>query len=180
MTQRHQTYKGRDIMKHWFDDHVTASEHAGFALQPDTDYMVTWPDRICIAILNRDCSISEIPIDKTDIINNDSPNTGCTESALIAAAKLSVYRDRKEISWFKVCQYGNPVITYLVAATSIDKVEDSLGNLFSSYIITPLDYDGLKTFFAQSFKIYAMPVAAGVTDIMFITKSECCVLRILI
>jgi len=180
VTKRHQVFQGSKIMREWSDKIVTTCEHAGFIVKPNTDYMVTWPDRTCRPVFNSDCLISKIVIDKTAIIDNDSPNTGCDETTLIALSKLSVYRDKKEISWFKVGAYGSPHVTYLVAATSIDKVKKSLGNLSCLYRITYMDHADLTEFFKSLVKIHTVKVAAGIFDLMLIMKSEACVLRILL
>jgi len=48
--------EGSDLLERWADDD-TASEHAGFAIEPNVTYEVRWPEHVHNKRFNGDCTI---------------------------------------------------------------------------------------------------------------------------
>ena len=61
MKNADQRVLGSVILNQWCNDNVTVSEHVGFNIEPDTMYLVKWPDHVTTPKFNCDCEISEIP-----------------------------------------------------------------------------------------------------------------------
>ena len=49
--------KGEEILKHWDSDNRTAEEVAGFDIEPDKYYRISWPEHVMFPRLNGDCTI---------------------------------------------------------------------------------------------------------------------------
>ncbi len=54
------TVKGSIILNQWANDNITASDHAGFEIEPNCDYEVCWPDHVITPRYNCDCTIFRI------------------------------------------------------------------------------------------------------------------------
>ena len=57
METRRENVKGSIILNQWCNDDTTASEHAGFEIEPEKIYEVSWPEHVITPRYNCDCTI---------------------------------------------------------------------------------------------------------------------------
>lgn len=84
------------------------------------------------------------------------------------------------VKWYKAELHSNPVMTYLVAASSYEAVKKSFGCLLERYKISLMDYDGMTLFFNGKVIVTGVKTNTGGADIMFIKDDEICALRIIL